>query len=82
MMNPFLSSAFGWLGMVGILLAYFLSSFHILSTDTVLYSGMNLIAAVCMGIHVWDRRAYPAVLLNTAWALIAITTLLEKILSS
>ena len=81
-MNPLLSSILGWAGMAGILLAYFLNSFGFLGPDTLLYPAINLIASVCMGLHVWDHRAYPAMLLNTAWAIIALVALLQQILFS
>lgn len=81
-MNPTVSSILGWIGMAGILLAYFLNSFGLLAPNTLLYPTLNLIASICMGLHVWDHRAYPAMLLNTAWAIIALVALLQQILFS
>jgi hypothetical protein len=61
----------GWLGMLLILIAYYLISSRRLEAKSVLYQLLNLGGAVGIVINAFYHKAFPSLALNTIWALIA-----------
>lgn len=68
----------GYVGMVLILLAYFLVSRGAVGNKSIKYHSMNILGAVLLGINAWHHNSIPIVLLEIAWASIGIYTLLKK----
>lgn len=68
----------GWIGTFLILLAYFLISYKKVSGDSTTYQLMNLFGVIGVGINVFYQRAWPAVVLQLIWGIIAISALLRK----
>lgn len=67
----------GWIGMLLVLLAYFLITIKKTSRESKLYHSMNLIGALFLGINTLINEAYPSTALNVVWILIAIYGLIE-----
>ncbi|HKZ34724.1 MAG TPA: hypothetical protein VJ179_02545 [Patescibacteria group bacterium] len=76
-MGKSMISFFGWYGMLAVLGAYTLMSFRIVSQDDFLYIFLNLSGAIGIFWFSLARRAYPLVVLNVVWALVAIFSLLQ-----
>ncbi len=68
---------FGWIGMVLIVLAYYLVSNKKLDPAGKTYQWMNLAGCLGVGVNVFYQKAWPAVALEIVWGLIAITALIR-----
>jgi len=66
----------GWFGMLIILLAYGLLSLAFLSATSIAYQIMNAFGALALIYTAFKTSAYPVVVLNVVWLLIAIFALL------
>ena len=71
------SQFFGWIGTAFILTAYLLISNNYVAGNNAYYQAMNLVGAIGVGINVYYRRAWPAVILQVVWGLIALITLIR-----
>jgi hypothetical protein len=69
---------FGWLGAFGLLLAYFLNSRKILTSDDKKYQWINLIFASLLVLNAYHIRAYPFLIINLFWAIVALVSLFQK----
>ena len=65
----------GWLGAVGVLLAYGLVSTRRVDPTAVRYQLLNFSGAIGLGINTLYYAAYPSTALNAVWALIAVAAL-------
>lgn len=74
------SNLLGWIGVGLILLAYAGISFNQLQPQSWLYQIMNLSGSVFIIVSSLQKRDYQPVVLNVAWALIAIIGLLSLII--
>lgn len=68
----------GWLGMLCILLAYWLVSIQKIKPDSKSAQFLNLFGAIFVIINVGYHMAIPSVVLNTIWAVIALVGLFKK----
>lgn len=68
--------AIGWIGTASLLGAFFLTTRGYLEASSPAALGLNILGAGGVGIHAWQRRAWPAVTVEVVWLLIAITGLL------
>lgn len=68
----------GWIGTFLIILAYVLVSFKKVAGDSRKYQIMNLFGALGVGINVFYQRAWPALVLEIVWAIIAIVILANR----
>jgi drug/metabolite transporter (DMT)-like permease len=68
----------GAVGMILILLAYFLLQKGRLSDDDFLYNLANLVGAICIGIYSTYYKAWFSVILNVVWAVIALVDLMRN----
>lgn len=75
-MNLFIEIS-GWIGMICILLAYFLVSKEKVSSQSKLYQWINLIGATGLLINAVGYNIWPFVGLNFFWAAIALKTLFK-----
>ena len=69
----------GVLGLITILLAYFLLQKGRLSDDDHPYNILNLFGAICIGVYSSYYKAWFSVILNIVWALIAIYDLVKNL---
>ncbi|MEK7193635.1 MAG: hypothetical protein AAB652_02495 [Patescibacteria group bacterium] len=61
----------GWVGSICILLGYFLVSFQILSSEGILYQGINLAGAALFAHHAMKKKAWPVLFVQIVWGVIA-----------
>jgi hypothetical protein len=71
---------FGWYGAIGLLVAYALLSFDILSPENAWYHVINITAALGIVIVSFYKRTYQPGTLNIVWAIVGLIALI-KILS-
>jgi hypothetical protein len=76
-MEDLLVQIIGWIGTFLIVLAYFLVTYNKVSSTGKTYALMNLFGAIGIGINVYFHRAWPAVIMELIWALIAISSLVK-----
>ena len=62
----------GWIGAVAYLVAYFLLSINKLRSDRLLYHLLNILGAAGLTINAIYLKDNPNVVINVAWALIAV----------
>lgn len=71
-----LSTIAGWIGMVLILMAYYLVSAKKVTAQAHSYQLLNFFGAIGIIWNTLVQQAWPAMTLNIVWAIIAINTLL------
>lgn len=67
---------FGWIGMVLVLVAYFLLSLEKISNG-VLYQVLNFVAALFMAIGLFPKNAWFSFALQVVWAIVAVIALIK-----
>jgi len=67
---------FGWIGMVLVLISYALLSTNKINNGK-LYQVINLIAAIFMAIGVFPKNAWFSFVLEIAWGIIAIISIIK-----
>jgi hypothetical protein len=68
----------GWLGMILILVAYWLVSIRKITPTSNIYQFLNLLGAAFVIVNVAFHGALPSVALNVVWFLIALFGLAKK----
>lgn len=71
-----ISTIAGWIGMVLILVAYYLVSVKKVSGQAYIYQLLNFFGALGIIWNTFAQRAWPAMILNVVWAIIAVITIL------
>lgn len=66
----------GWIGMILILIAYYMVSTNKVSGDSRSYQLLNLFGALGILANTFVQKAWPVATLNVIWAVIAIEALL------
>jgi len=61
----------GWTGAFLLLLAYFLLTKKKISSKSLHYQGMNLVGSVLVGVNAFFNGAYPSLMINVIWLIIA-----------
>lgn len=74
-MGNILSTIAGWIGMSLILVAYYLVSTRRVTGESNLYQSLNFIGAFCLIYNTFVQQAWPVMILNIVWVIIAIKTL-------
>ncbi len=80
-MNRRYTSLLGWYGVLAILGAYALLNFRVLDADSLTYQLLNLTGSLGFIVETWTRRDYQPMVLNLAWALIALIVLFSTVFS-
>ena len=70
----------GWIGMVLILVAYFLVSFDIVTVHNIWFQLMNIVGSIGLVLVAYNRKDYQPMTLNIIWILIAIVAILRIII--
>jgi len=76
-----ISNVFGWVGMLLLLVSYFLLSCRRIRPESRSYQLMNLFGALGILFNTYVNRAWPAAFLQFAWALISVYSLVRINLS-
>lgn len=71
---------FGWTGMFMILIAYFLVSFSLITTQNPIFQLLNLIGSIGIVFVAFTKKDYQPLVLNIVWILIAIVSLIKIIM--
>lgn len=77
-MYNILSTIAGWMGMMMILAAYYLVSTKKVTGESNLYQALNFVGAVCLIYNTLVQQAWPIMVLNIVWVIIAVKTLLIR----
>jgi len=67
----------GWWGTALILIAYALVSFSLISAENIWYQVLNGLGSIGIIVFSVYKRAYPTVLLNVVWAIIATLSIIK-----
>jgi hypothetical protein len=67
----------GWVGILTVLMAYFLVSNKYVLGTSFWYQVLNLFGSASILTYVWYLHAWPNVALNVVWGLIAVVALLR-----
>jgi hypothetical protein len=78
MNSKLLIDALGWTGSILYLLAYALVSLKKTEGDSLLYQGLNIVAAILVVIYTLSLGAYATSGLNAVWIAIGLLTLGRK----
>lgn len=76
-MDDIIIQASGWIGTLLIILAYLLVSYKKIDSAKRPYQLMNLFGAIGVGVNVYFHQAWPALVMEIVWALIAISALIN-----
>ena len=68
----------GWSGTLLIVAAYYLVSVKRLNVSSTKYQLLNIAGAVGLGINVFYKEAWPALVLEIVWGSIALYALVQK----
>jgi hypothetical protein len=68
----------GWIGSVLIVGAYFLNINGKVKSSSAAYICCNLVGGIFFTIHTFVHRAYPSMVVNIIWVIIAIAALMKK----
>lgn len=71
----------GWIGTVLLIGVYGLNSLGYISSVSLWYPLLNLVAATCLGIRVYADRNYSNLILELFWSGIAIFAILKFVIS-
>jgi hypothetical protein len=72
--------AYGWYGAIGLLAAYVLSSFDVLSPESVGYQILNVTAALGIVTVSFYKKAYQPGILNIVWAIVGMIALVKVLI--
>ena len=67
----------GWIGMVFVVLAYYLISHNKVNSSSKYYQILNLLGAIGVGINVFFQHAWSALALQIIWGIIAIASIIK-----
>ena len=62
----------GWIGAVEVIIAYALNSYGGLTSDSTIFQLLNLTGAIFLIANTWYNKAYPSMVINIIWTVIAI----------
>jgi len=80
MKNRFLE-LFGWYGTIAIIGAYAMTSFTIISPQSIIYQILNITGAIGIVSISLAKKTYQPAVLNTIWALVGVMVLLKIFLN-
>ena len=72
-----LVETYGWYGAIGLLAAYALSSFDILSPENIWYQIINITAALGIVTVSFYKKTYQPGVLNIVWAIVGLVALIK-----
>lgn len=74
-----LYSIIGWVGMILIILAYFLLSTKKLKSKSIIYHLLNLLGGAGIIVSAFTTQSWPAMILNIIWMIIAVFSIYKII---
>lgn len=79
MSRSFIDEVIGWYGAAAIVLAYALTSFAVMSPNSIWYQALNATGAIGIVYISFKKKAYPPGVLNIIWTIIAIVAIIRII---
>ena len=76
-MSNKLSEIVGWYGTIAIVGAYGLSSFNIVSSQSLIYQLLNVTGAIGIAIISLRKKTYQPAVLNIIWTIIGLVALVK-----
>jgi hypothetical protein len=76
-MNSKLFEIVGWYGTVAIVMAYALSSFNVIDSQSITYQLLNLTGAIAIVVLCVNKKIYQPAVLNIVWTLIALIAIMK-----
>ncbi len=70
--------AIGWIGAVLIVGAYYFNINGKLKSTSLIYIISNLVGGIFFVVNTYVHRAYPSMIVNIIWVIIAIAAILKK----
>jgi DNA integrity scanning protein DisA with diadenylate cyclase activity len=78
MTSSFLIEALGWIGAILIVGAYYLNIVGKIKSNSISYILCNLIGGIFFIVHTLVHKAYPSMVINIVWVVIALVALRSK----
>lgn len=72
-----IKNTIGWIGLIFILIAYFLNSFSFLDKNNLIYQFLNLIGALFIFYDSFKNKNYPPAVLNLIWGIISLILIIK-----
>jgi len=69
----------GWVGSLGLVIAYGLNSYQKIKSDSYTFLLLNLFSGICLIIYTLSYETYANTFLNIVWVLIAIPALIKLV---
>ncbi len=79
-MKHFVAEALGWYGVGALLSAYALSSFEVLTPDSLPYLLLNITGAIGIVVDALGQKNYQPAVLNVVWSLIGVIALVRVLM--
>ncbi|ULQ55007.1 hypothetical protein KJS94_10190 [Flavihumibacter rivuli] len=76
MKKELLLEIIGWLGGGSVMIAYMLNAFRLLDAGSPVYLLVNIIGSILLAYYTYCKKAFPNLVLNLVWALVAILALM------
>lgn len=73
-----MTDVLGWFGTACVLAAYAANALGFLGSQEKLYTALNLVGAVALGINVYVQAAWPAFALQVVWGFVALVSLVRR----
>lgn len=67
----------GWIGALFSLTAFSLNSWNVISSQSLLYLGMNIVGCLLMAFYAVEKRAHASWVLNLIFLLVAVIALVR-----
>ncbi|MEI9922122.1 MAG: hypothetical protein WDO14_25490 [Bacteroidota bacterium] len=67
----------GWIGAAETIVAYALNSSGKLKSDSVIFQLLNFTGAIFLIANTWFNHAYPSMVINIVWTVIAVVALIN-----
>jgi hypothetical protein len=67
----------GWYGVLAILAAYILLTFHVIGSGSSWYQALNLTGALGLIVEAFSKKDFQPVALNIVWAIVAVIGLIK-----
>ena len=69
--------AIGWIGAIGLLVAFYLNSTNKMSHSSWAYQIINLICAILLALNAFHINSYPIIVINVFWAGVAFWSMIK-----
>lgn len=72
----------GWVGSLLVIVVYALNSYQKIRSDSFLFYAMNLVGGILLVIYSMHKEAYPNVVINVVWVVVALPAIIRLVLKA